>query len=177
VDPRRLRIGEWLTGLGGVVLIGSTFLNWYDFESTETSPGGGSATTSGSTSAWQAFSVLDILLVILGVLAVTAAVMAAAHNTPAASLALASLTALVGLIVLVAIVVRTVSPPDHEVEIVVTHIPSDDMDRAAGLWIGLGAALLTTVGAFAAMRDQRFPRAARIDVPVEAIPPPEGGKA
>ena len=36
----------------------------------------------------------------------------------------------------------------------------------------------TTIGAFVAMRDENFPRAARIEVPVEAIPPPpEGGKA
>jgi hypothetical protein len=152
VDPRRLRIGEWLTGLGGVVLLGSTFLSWYDV------PGGG-------VSAWHAFTVVDLLLALVAALALGAAAMAAAHNTPAASLALASLTALVGLFAVVAVVVRLLSPS------------VDDAGLAVGAWVGLASCVLTTLGAFAAMRDQRFPRAARIEVPVEAIPPPEGGNA
>lgn len=154
MDPRRLRIGEWLTGLGGALLLASTFLGWYD-------PDPGAA-----VSAWEAFSVLDLLLALLAALAIGSAVMSAAHETPAISLALASLAALVGVFATIAVVVRLLAPP------------GDDVSLAAGAWLGLGAVLLTTVAAFVAMRDERYPPAARVEVPIEHIPPPpEGGKA
>ena len=147
MDPRRLRIGEWITGAGGAALLAALFLDWFD----------------GRT-AWQAFAVVDVLLVLTAALALGTALMAAAHRTPAASLALAALAALVGLAATIALVVRALAPPD-------------DLARSGGLWAGLAACLLTTAGAFAAIRDERFPRGARVEVPVETLPPPEGGRA
>lgn len=147
MDPRRLRIGEWLTGVGGAALLVTLFLDWF-----------------GGRSAWQAFSVADGLLALAAAMALATAAMAAAHNAPAVSLALASLVALVGLAATIVVVVRAIAPPD-------------DLARAAGLWAGLASCALTTAGAFLAMRDERFPRAARVEVPVETLPPPEGGKA
>lgn len=178
MDPRRLRIGEWLLGLGGVVLLASTFLDWYDVDSRQSVQDSGSAavlTARGSLSAWEAFSVVDLLIVLLAALAIGSAVMAAVHATPAASLALASLAALVGLVVLIALAFRALSPPAFSVE--GTEIPGDDISLASGLWIGLAACALTVGAAFASMRSERFPRAARIEVPIEKIPPPQGGKA
>ena len=29
MNPRRLRIGEWVTGIAGVALLGIMFLDWY----------------------------------------------------------------------------------------------------------------------------------------------------
>lgn len=158
------------------MLIASTFLDWYDVHSTQEVGGPHSAgilTAWGSLSAWEAFTVVDLLVLVLAGLAIATAVMAAAHNTPPASLALAALTSLVGLVVIVALLVRAASPPSFTIR----GTEVDDVSVAAGLWVGLGAAVLTTVAGFVAMRDERFPRAARIEVPVEAIPPPEGGKA
>jgi hypothetical protein len=156
----------------------STFLDWYDVRSTQEvreEHSAGILTAWGSLSAWEAFTVVDILIAFLASLAIGTAVMAAVHNTPAASLALASLTALAGLVVIVVVLVRAGSAPSFSIS--GTEIPDDDVSVAAGLWIGLGATVLTTLAAFLAMRDERFPRAARIDAPVEAIPPPEGGTA
>lgn len=155
MNPRRLRIGEWVTGFAGVALLGIMFLDWYE--------AGGAA-----ASAWEAFSVLDVLLVIVALMAVAVAVMAAAHDTPAVSLALASLLLLVGLIATIVLVVRAFAPPD---------VDGADSSLAAGAWLGLAATALVTAGALASMRDERFPRGARIEVPVETLPPPEGGKA
>ena len=167
MDPRRLRIGEWLLGAGGVFLLGVTFLNWYGVDGIEF-----------ELSAWEVYTVLDVFLALIAALAIGAAVMAAAHNTPAAALALASLTALLGLVGLVVLGVRTAAPPGFEAFGPVTDPGgSGDTTLLAGHWLGLGAMVLTTLAAFAAMRDERFPRAARIEVPVETIPPPEGGKA
>jgi hypothetical protein len=178
VDPRRLRIGEWLLALAGLLLVASTFLDWYDVDSRQEIREAHSVevlTAWGSLSAWEAFTVVDLLIAVLAVMAIATAVMAAAHNTPAVSLALASLTALVGLVVVVALLVRLGAPPSFSIRGI--EVPDDDVSRAAGVWVGLGAAVLTTVAAFVAMRDERFPRGARIEVPVEAIPPPEGGTA
>ncbi|MDQ3935336.1 MAG: hypothetical protein M3340_11990 [Actinomycetota bacterium] len=147
MDPRRLRIGEWIAGIGGAALLAVMFLEWF----------------SGRT-AWEAFSIADLLLALAGAMGVGVAVMAAAHNTPAVSLALASLLALVGFVAAIVVAVKAIAPPD-------------DLARSGGLWLGLAGCLLTTAGAFATMRDERFPRGARVDVPIETLPPPEGGKA
>ena len=168
---RRLRIGEWMLGIGGVLLLVTTFLDWYEVDASAVTQHGGTARLS----AWEAFSVVDLLIALLAALAIGGAVMAAAHPTPAASLALASLSLLVGLFTLIALLVRAFAMPDFALYGV--RIPDGDVSAAAGLWLGLGACALTTLGAFASMRDERFPRAARIEVPVETIPPPEGGKA
>jgi hypothetical protein len=157
VNPRRLRIGEWIVGLGGVLLLAATFVNWFEID-------GGEA----SRTAWEAFTVIDLMLALTAGMAIGVAVMAAAHNSPAVPLALASLLALVGLITTIVVVVRAIALPD---------LGGGDVAAAAGLWLGLGAIVLTTLGAFAAMRDERFPRGARVEVPVETLPPPEGGKA
>lgn len=155
MNPRRLRIGEWVTGTAGVALLGVMFLDWYE-------------AGDAAASAWEAFSVLDVLLVMVALMAIAVAVMAAAHDTPAVSLALASLLLLVGLIATIVLIVRALVPPD---------VGGADSSLAAGGWLGLAATALVTVGALASMRDERFPRGARIEVPVETLPPPEGGKA
>lgn len=147
MDPLRLRIWEWLTGLAGAVLLALMFLDWYE-----------------GHSAWAAFSVLDVMLAIIALMGLAATVMAAAHNTPAVSLAIVSLLLTIGAITTIAVIVRAIVTPDG-------------LEREIGLWLGLAASALVTGGALGCMRDERFPRAARANVPVETLPPPEGGKA
>jgi hypothetical protein len=178
VDPRRLRIWEWITGLAGVVLLGSTFLDWYEADYREfiQEPGYSNVfTAQGTLNAWEAFSVFDVLIAIVALMAIATAVMAAVHNTPAVSLALASLLLLVGTIFTIALVVRVIALP--EVAIAGVTAPDDDVTRSIGLWLGLAASVVVTGGALGCMRDERFPRAARVDVPIETLPPPEGGTA
>jgi carbon starvation protein CstA len=166
VNPRRLRIGEWVLGLGGAVLLASMFLGWYGVDG-----------ANASNSAWEAFGVFDVVLAVVAVWAVAAA-LAAAHNTPAVSLAMASMLVVVAAVVLIVLVVRVIDPPTFQGLAVVTEDDGTaEVTRLAGLWVGVAALAALTVGAFAAVRDERFPRAARIDAPVEPIPPPEGGSA
>lgn len=162
MDPRRLRIWEWLTGLAGLVLLGSTFLDWYEVD-------------GGAASGWEALAVLDVFIAIVAAMAIGVAVMAAVHNTPAVSLAIASLLITVGTILTLALVVRAIAVP--ELTIGGVTVPDDDVTRSIGLWIGLVATAAVTGGALGCMRDERFPRAARVDVPIETLPPPEGGTA
>ena len=162
MNPRRLRIWEWLTGLAGVTLLGAMFLDWY-----EAAPGG--------ASAWESFTVLDVLLTITALMAIAVAVMAAAHNAPAVSLAIASMLLVVGTIATIAVLIRLLALPEVTVDGVTA--PDEDVSRAIGLWIGLAATAVVTGGSLGTMRDQRFPEAARVEVPVETIAPPEGGNA
>ena len=189
MDPRRLRIGEWLTGLGGVTLLASTFLAWYEVDSrvrSEGDPTPGVPFLKGTHSAWEAFSVLDVFIAVVAVLAIAAAVLAAAHNASAVSLAFASLTAFAGLGVTIAVLVRMLSPPEltisgisvPDIYVGPDTLPDDFVSVAVGAWAGLAAVLGTTVGAFITVRDEGFLPGARIAVPVETIPPPpEGGQA
>lgn len=178
MNPRRLRIGEWITGIAGVALLAVMFLAWYDVDHEEAfqePSASGIRIVSGSASAWEAFSVLDVLLAICAVMAIAVAVMAALHNAPAVSLAIASLLLTFGTITTVALLVRALFVPELSVEGIT--VPDEGVTRAIGLWLGLGLSALVTAGALASMRDERFPRGARIEVPVETLPPPEGGPA
>jgi hypothetical protein len=178
VNPRRLRIGEWIAGIGGVALIGVTFLDWYEVESERSFSDGSSAvvlSAKGSASAWEAFTVIDLMLALTAAMGIGVAVMAAVHDTPPVSLALASLLGLVGLVATIAVVVRAIALPEFSVD--GATIPDDAVSIGAGLWLGLAAVAATTVGAFVSMRDERFPRGARVEPTVETLPPPEGGKA
>jgi hypothetical protein len=167
VNPRRLRIGEWLVGLGGAMLFGSLFLGWYGLD-------GANASDTG----WEAFSVFDVVLALVAVWAIATAVLTAAHNTPAVSLAMASMLTLVAAITLVVLLVRVIDPPELDVGLVLLEAGgTGERTRLAGLWVALGALAATTVGAYLAIRDERYPRAGRTEVPVETIPPPEGGSA
>ena len=163
MNPRRLRIWEWITGFAGAALLGVMFLDWYEAGGT-------------GNNAWEAFSVLDVLLVLTALMAIGVAVMAAVHDAPAVSLALASLLITLGTITTIAVIVRVISAPDVTLPGGV-HAPEEDITRAIGLWLGLAATSVATLGALASMRDERFPRGGRIEVPVETLPPPEGGKA
>ncbi|MEA2474665.1 MAG: hypothetical protein QOE06_2580 [Thermoleophilaceae bacterium] len=144
-----------MTGFAGVALLAVMFVDWFH--------AGGSG-----HSAWEAFSVLDVVLAVVATMAIAIPLMAAVHITPAVSLAIASLLLPIASVVTIVLTVRALAPPD---------LGAGDTGRSGGLWLGLGAVALVTLGAFATMRDERFPEAARIEVPVETLPPPEGGTA
>ena len=149
MDIRRLRLQEWIAGALGVVLLGSTFLDWY---------GSGRA----ARDAWEVFGALDVVLCVVGLMALALAIVTVVHGTQAVPMAIGSLLVLVGLVATVWIAIRTASPPGGH-------------SRDAGVWIGLAACLGLTLSALASIRDQRFPRAvrdaARVDAPVHPAPP------
>ena len=142
MDIRRLRLQEWLAGALGVVLLGSTFLDWY---------GSG----RGARDAWQAFGALDVVLCLAGLMALALAVVTVVHRTQAVPMAIGSLLVLVGLVAAVWVAIRTASPPGGR-------------GRDAGVWIGLAACLGVVVSAIASVRDRRFPRAVRESARAEA---------
>jgi hypothetical protein len=149
MDPRRLRAGEWLAGLGGAALIASLFLPWY---------GRGPADLSG----WEAFDAIDVVIAVLALGGPALAVLAATQRTTAIPIAFAALVTLDALVVAVIVLLRLL------------NLPEPASERDLGVYVGVGAALVMLAGGMAAMRDQRIPGRMRGIDPsqVETLPAP-----
>lgn len=157
MDLRRLRAGEWIAGVSGLVLLVALFLPWY-------------ADDAGSRTGWQSLGALDVVLALVALSALAIPVVTALERVPAVPIAHESLTVLVGLIALVLVLIRVLNMPDWAAE------------REWGLWVGLVATLGIVVGGLIAMRDERLTRGERhtdlTGVPVaaqreiETLPPP-----
>jgi hypothetical protein len=153
VDLRRLRLGEWVAGIGGIVLVVSLFLDWYSVD-------------GSGASAWESFSVVDIALALTGAFAVALAVVTSLHRAGAVPIATASLLGPIGFFTALLLLWRVLDPPG-----------SGDVSREPGLWLGLAALATIAAGNILAMKDESTPDAARTNAPIEAMPPPEGGRA
>jgi hypothetical protein len=147
MDLRRLRVGEWIVGACGVLLLISLFLDWYG---------------DPPATAWQAFTVLDLILAVLALAAISVPVVTATHRVPAVPLAIETLTTLVGMLGLILVVVR------------VLNLPGEADGREIGLWLGLVATLGIAAGGLIGMRDERRSPAGRhtdlSGVPVSSPP-------
>jgi hypothetical protein len=143
---RAVRPADVLTGAAGTALLVSMFLPWY-------APRGRTETVN----AWQAFAVTDLLLALVAVLALALAASQVAARGPALPVALAVITTAVAIGGMLVLVFRLVDQPG----------PNDLIELRAGAYAGLAAVLLTAVGAWAALSDERprpsDPRARTVD--------------
>jgi hypothetical protein len=129
----RLRTGEWIAGVAGVVLLVVMFLRWYQID-------------ARSIDAWEAFSVTDIFLAAAAIAGILTAVLTAANTKPDAPITWEAGTVLVAFIATVLVLYRLLDPPG-------------DLTRCYGLYLGLVVVLVVLVGAFLAERDE-YTRAA-----------------
>jgi hypothetical protein len=143
MDLRRLRVGEWVAGTSGLVLLVALFLPWYG------EPAGLTPGTSPTLTGWEAFAVLDVILAVIALAAISVPIVTATHRVPAVPLAVESLTTLGGLLGLVLVVVR------------VLNLSGDAHGREWGLWLALAAAVGIVAGCLVAMRDERRSPAGR----------------
>ena len=157
MDLRRLRAGEWIAGISGLVLLVALFLPWYGDD-------------AGSRTGWQSLGALDVVLAVVALAALAIPLVTALERVPAVPLAHQSLTTLVGLLALLLVLIRVLNMPDWAVE------------RERGLWVGLAGTLGIVVGGLIAMRDERLTRRERhtdltgVPVParreIETLPAP-----
>ena len=164
MDLRRLRAGEWITAISGAVLVVSLFLPWY-------------RAGDDDVTAFEAYALVDLLLLLTGVLAVALLVVTATQKTAAVGVASDALLTLFAGIVLVIALIRALNLPGD--------LEATGADRAAFLWVGLGALLGVLVGSVVAMRDERLSgpggRTDATGVPmasppeIEALPAPPRG--
>jgi hypothetical protein len=148
MDLRRLRAGEWILAVSGLILLASLFLPWY--------------TTAGGqrVSGFESMAVVDVLLAAIAASAVAALPVTAAQRVPAVPLALEGLISLGGILALLLVLLRVID------------LPGGADARDWGLWVGLAAALAIPVGGFVAMRDERRSKPGR-HVDLSGRPTPE----
>jgi hypothetical protein len=131
MDLRRLRAGEWIAALSGVVLLVSLFLPWY----------GGA---DGDASGWQALAAVDVALALVALFGVSLLVVTASQRVPAVPIALSAVVALVGLVGLLLMLIR------------IANVPDGFDGREIGIWLGLLAAIGIVAGGALATRDERL---------------------
>jgi hypothetical protein len=146
----RLRPADWVAGLGGVALLVSLFLPWYDVTGVER-----------HLTGWQAFSVIDVILALAAVVGIAVAVTGAVRRTPTMPVGFAVLGVPVGALAVLLALVRVLDPPG----------PNDLLDLAVGSWLGLVGALAVAAGAWWSMADERNRRAPEVPVEVRPAPP------
>jgi peptidoglycan/LPS O-acetylase OafA/YrhL len=134
MDLRRLRAGEWITALAGVLLLASLFSPWY-----------GTPDASG----WEALAVNDVVLALVAAGAIALFIVTASQGVPVLPIVFDALVALAALVGLVLVVVRVAALPDG----------ADS--REWGLWLALLAVIGVNVGAWIAMRDERLSKPGR----------------
>lgn len=165
MNLQRLRIGEWIFGVSGVLLLVSLFLPWWGLKGPwgKLGPGGpteaayfdsGIQNSSVTTTwnAWQVFSVTDILLALLGLLAMVVWIVVARWSAPGLGLAGEALLTLLAIVMTIVVVVKILTTPDVlEVPPPIPHVTLE-----IGAWLGLASTFGILFGLLAAMRDERL---------------------
>jgi hypothetical protein len=146
--PGRLRVGEVLAGVGGLVLVLALGLEWYEFALTdavgpnEPDPVDPANGWIQDSSGWAVFTRLDLALTALGALFLAVPLVAAREHKEGQSLFMfVSVTAAaIGWLAIVLVAARMLAPPEPITEVV------------AGAWIALVGAVIAWAGALLATR-------------------------
>ena len=139
---RRIRPGEIVAGMAGLVLLVSLFLDWYTV-----------AGRGGGLSAWDAFTVVDVLLAIVALLGIALLVSQVVGHGPALPVAIEVITTTLALAATLLVLYRILNQPGS----------NDVVDVAVGAWLGAACCLALFLGAWLALSDER---------PRPADPPP-----
>jgi hypothetical protein len=154
-----MRKAEPLAGLGGLALLVSLFLPWFDSGvAVRTVGSAGSERTDvlgASLTGWQALTVVDVLLALLALLALAVPLVSLATTGPAKSIGTALLASALGWLapLLVAIELLTA-----------------DGGIRYGAWLALAGSILAWVGSWLSLRDESTPGAVPPDVPRLSTP-------
>ena len=110
MELSRLRQGELVAGLGGVVLLVVMFLDWYAAGG-QTEFQGQDIEISLGFNAWQAFSITDLILALTAVAGVGLAVLTAARRSPALPVAASVITTALGALATLLVLYRILNQP------------------------------------------------------------------
>jgi hypothetical protein len=145
-DVSRLRRGELIAGGGAVVLLVCLFLiPWYGIRAPFAQT---AATLHGvhrSVDGWHGLAHLRWLVLLTIVLALALVVLQATRRAPALPVSVSVILTVVGLLNLVALIYR-----------VLINVPGPDsqLERRAGAFIGLVAAIAVLYGAYRSLREE-----------------------
>jgi hypothetical protein len=135
VDLRRLRAGEWVALAGGVLLIVSLSMPWYDNVLL------GIESDDGVGSGFEALAIIDILLVLVAAVAIALAVLQATQTSPTLPVSFGVLTVVVGAIGTLLTLFRLIDVPGAG-------------DVSWGAWVGLVAVVGLTVGGWRSLANE-----------------------
>jgi hypothetical protein len=143
----RLRGGELLAGAGGILLAVTLFLPWFGKVSPYCVPLPGHS-CGHNFDAWQAFGFTDVVLLLAALAGIGIAATAAASSKTDAPVTFAALTVSLGFLATLLVFYRVVEPLGK-------------LDPRYALYLGLGACLAITYGAWRAVRNEWPSRVAR----------------
>ena len=162
MDLRRLRAGEWIAALSGVLLLVALFVPWY-----ERGPvacialAGVECPNPKQFTGWDSFAVIDVVLALVALYALAVWAVTATQPTGAIGIAMDATLALLGIAATVIVGLRLASMPDL----------GPHVERTAGVYLALAGALGVAVGGWLAMQNERGPAEPRTQP--ERVPPPE----
>src|SRR3954468_5590016 len=143
MDFSKLRTGELIAGVCGVLLLIVMFFSWYGV-------GGAAgsilsaANIDTTVNAWKAFDFIDLLLFVTAIVAIGAAVLAASGRSVALPVAASVVVTVLGIIVTLLVLYRIINQPG----------PNDVVDVKFGAYLGFLICLGIAVGGFLAMADE-----------------------
>ncbi len=183
MDLRRLRVGEWIAGISGVVLLVSLFVPWWSLPGNwayigPAGPAEGAYFNRADDevtkwSAWEVLSVADLLLFVVAILAIVTVLVVARASAAGPGVAAQALVAPLAAVAAIVALVQVLGTPSS------LDLPRP-LPRATtepGAWLGLAATFGVLVGLLVGMRDERLSSAGAptdaTGVPVSAPPPVE----
>ncbi|MEO8687174.1 MAG: hypothetical protein ABI611_03015 [Solirubrobacteraceae bacterium] len=162
MELSRLRPGDILAGVGGVVLLVVMFLDWY--------AAGGSTEIQGQNlkisigfNAWEAFSVTDLILALTALSGIALAVLTAGRRSPALPVAAGVITTTLGALATLLVFYRILNQPG----------PNEFVEVKLGAFLGFLAVLAVAVGGYRATQDEDG-EDAPMPTDVRPTPAPEG---
>jgi hypothetical protein len=143
MDFGKLRTGELIAGISGVLLLIIMFLPWYGIGGAI----GEFASAAGvdtNANAWQAFDFIDLLLFLTAIAAIGFAALGASGRSVALPVAASVVVTVLGIVVALLVLYRIVNQPG----------PNDVVDLKFGAFLGFLITLGIAGGGFLAMADE-----------------------
>jgi hypothetical protein len=143
MDFSRLRTGELIAGICGVLLLIVMFFSWYGI-------GGAAgsilsaADVDTTVNAWKSFDFIDLVLFVTAIVAIGAAVLAASGRSVALPVAASVVVTVLGIVVALLVLYRIINQPG----------PNDVVDVKFGAYLGFLVCLGIAVGGFLSMADE-----------------------
>lgn len=149
MDLGKLRRGEMIAAVGGIVLLFSMFfLDWYEVAASVGTPFGDVSVEGGGVGAWesQGFTgtIADLLILAAALTAIGLAVVTATSRTVAIPVAASALTAGLGIAAVVMVLLRMVFQPG----------PNEFIELRFGIWLALISSAVIAYGGWEAMREE-----------------------
>jgi hypothetical protein len=139
----RLRSGELIAGASGAALVVFLFgLHWYGVSGTFASTLARGLHARTSWTGWQGLTYVRWLLLVTALVALALAYFQAVERAPAIPVTLAVITTVLGGLSALALIARVIDTPGNH------------LDRRAGVYLGLAAAIGIAYGGFRSLREE-----------------------